>query len=133
MLGHSNSICIGDSGLPVPAEVGRIDLAVTHGIKPFLTTGETVVAELCIEKAIVATEAGLAIPRDLSIVGYDGLEIATYLVPALTTIHQPSFGLGAKAAEILIEHIEKKTKLPSTLTLEPRLVVRDSVVIRQEE
>ena len=80
-----------------------------------------------------AAEAGLTIPRDLSIIGYDDLEIAAYLNPALTTIHQPSFGLGAKAAEILIEHLEKKTELPATLTLEPRLVVRDSVAGLQEE
>lgn len=80
-----------------------------------------------------AAEAGLTIPRDLSIIGYDDLEIAAYLIPALTTIHQPSFGLGAKAAEILIEHLEKKTKLPATLTLEPRLVVRDSVAGLEEE
>ncbi len=80
-----------------------------------------------------AAEAGLAIPDDLSIIGYDDLEIASYLIPALTTIHQPSYGLGAKAAEILIEHLQKKTKLPATLTLEPQLVVRDSVVGRQEE
>jgi len=75
-------------------------------------------------------EAGLTIPGDISVIGYDDLEIATYLVPALTTIHQPSFGLGAKAAEILIEHLKKKTKLPVTLTLEPQLVVRDSVAGR---
>lgn len=74
-----------------------------------------------------AAEAGLKIPTELSIIGYDDLEIASYMIPALTTIHQPSYGLGAKAAEILIEHLIKKTKLPATLTLEPRLVVRDSV------
>ncbi|MCP4342078.1 MAG: substrate-binding domain-containing protein [Desulfobulbaceae bacterium] len=54
-------------------------------------------------------------------------------LPALTTIHQPSFDLGAKAAEILIQHLKKKTKLPTTLTLNPQLVVRGSVAGRQEE
>lgn len=81
----------------------------------------------------VAAEAGLEIPRDLSIIGYDDLEIASYMTPALTTIRQPSFGLGSKAAEILIEHLEKKTQLPTTLSLEPKLVVRDSVAGREEE
>ncbi len=78
-------------------------------------------------------EAGLTIPKDISVIGYDDLEIASYLVPALTTIHQPSFGLGAKAAEILIEHLKMKTKLPATLTLEPQLMVRDSVAGKSEE
>ncbi len=80
-----------------------------------------------------AVEAGLAIPRDLSVIGYDDLEIASYLTPALTTIRQPSFGLGAKAAEILFEHLENKTTLPATLSLEPQLVVRDSVAERKKE
>lgn len=56
MLGHGDSICVGDAGLPVPVGVERIDLAVTHGMPPFLKTVEAIVAELCVEKAIVATE-----------------------------------------------------------------------------
>ncbi len=56
MLGHGDSICISDAGLPVPADVERIDLAVTHGMPPFLKTVEATVAELCVEKAIIATE-----------------------------------------------------------------------------
>lgn len=56
VLGHGDSICIGDAGLPIPAGVERIDLAVTHGIPPFLKTVEVVVAELCVERAVVASE-----------------------------------------------------------------------------
>ncbi|MCP3888291.1 MAG: D-ribose pyranase [Desulfobulbaceae bacterium] len=56
MLGHGDSICIGDAGLPIPPGVERIDLAVTQGMPPFLKTVEAIVAELCVEKAIVATE-----------------------------------------------------------------------------
>jgi len=52
---------------------------------------------------------------------------------SITFIRQPSFGLGAKAAEILLEHLEKKTKLPAILSLEPKLVVRDSVAGRKKE
>ncbi len=56
LLGHGDSICIGDAGLPIPKGVERIDLAVTQGIPPFLKTVEAVVAELCVEKAVIATE-----------------------------------------------------------------------------
>ena len=56
MLGHGDSICIGDAGLPIPAGVERIDLAVTRGIPPFLKTVEAVVSELCVERAVVASE-----------------------------------------------------------------------------
>lgn len=56
LLGHGDSICICDAGLPVPEGVERIDLAVTHGVPSFLTTVEAVAAELCVERAVVATE-----------------------------------------------------------------------------
>lgn len=56
LLGHGDSICIGDAGLPIPEHVERIDLAVTRGIPPFINTVEAVVAELCVERVILATE-----------------------------------------------------------------------------
>ncbi len=56
LLGHGDSICIADAGLPIPKGVERIDLAVTHGIPSFLKTVEAIVAELCVEKAVIATE-----------------------------------------------------------------------------
>lgn len=56
LLGHGDSICICDAGLPIPAGVERIDLALTKDMPPFLRTVETIVTELCVEKAMVATE-----------------------------------------------------------------------------
>lgn len=72
-------------------------------------------------------ERGLSIPQDISVVGYDDLEIATYMVPALTTIHQPGFALGLEAAEILIGNLEQGSDLPEIIRKTPELVVRDSV------
>lgn len=69
----------------------------------------------------------------LSIIGYDDLEIGSYLSPTLTTIRQPSFGLGAKAAEILIEHLEKKTRFPAILSLEQKLVILDTIAGKRKE
>ena len=39
------------------------------------------------------------IPDDISVVGFDGLEISEYLVPSLTTVYQPSFDIGYYAAK----------------------------------
>lgn len=72
-------------------------------------------------------ERGLKIPDDISIVGYDDIEIASYLVPALTTIRQKGFELGLKAAEMLISHLEKADKLPAQVRRTPELVIRESV------
>ena len=43
---------------------------------------------------IAIEEAGKKIPDDISVVGFDGLEISEYLVPSLTTVYQPSFDIG---------------------------------------
>ena len=42
---------------------------------------------------------GKKIPDDISVVGFDGLEISEYLVPSLTTVYQPSFDIGYYAAK----------------------------------
>lgn len=75
-------------------------------------------------------EKGLHIPNDISIIGYDDLELASYLTPSLSTIHQPSLALGEQAAAVLISHLETLCTLPNDLTLTPELIVRESVKIR---
>lgn len=72
-------------------------------------------------------ERGLSIPDDVSVVGYDDLEIAAYMTPPLTTIRQPGFGLGLEAAEILISNLETGAGLPDVIRKTPELVERESV------
>lgn len=74
-----------------------------------------------------AREHGLRLPDELSVVGYDDIELGRYLTPALTTVHQPVYELGARASAQLIERLERGTPLAPMLRLEPRLVVRESV------
>ena len=49
-LGHTDTICIGDCGLPIPDEVERIDLALCFGEPTFMRTLEIVAADMKIEK-----------------------------------------------------------------------------------
>jgi LacI family repressor for deo operon, udp, cdd, tsx, nupC, and nupG len=49
--------------------------------------------------------AGLAVPNDVSVVGYDGIEFADYCEPPLTTVRQPREVMGREAAELLIRMI----------------------------
>ena len=72
-------------------------------------------------------ESNLSIPNDISIIGYDDIEIASYLYPALTTIRQPGFELGLEAADILIKHLENGVELPPLVRKTPELIVRSSV------
>ncbi len=53
-----------------------------------------------------AAELGLAIGRDLSVIGFADLREASMLEPALTTIRQDARAIGMKAAELLLDRIE---------------------------
>ena len=55
-MGHTQTLTIGDGGLPVPAGVPRIDLAVTAGIPRFLDVLDAVLSELKVEKITLAEE-----------------------------------------------------------------------------
>lgn len=71
-------------------------------------------------------EAGLQVPRDVSVVGFDDISIAVHNNPALTTVRQPLEKMGETAARYLLERMENhKPWLPS-IVIEPELVVRDS-------
>lgn len=55
-MGHTDSLTIGDCGLPIPQNVKRIDLALKYGVPTFLETLDTVLEELCVEEIIIASE-----------------------------------------------------------------------------
>lgn len=55
-MGHTDTLCIGDAGLPIPNEVERIDLAVIKGLPPFLDVLDAVTGELCVEHVTIAQE-----------------------------------------------------------------------------
>lgn len=62
--------------------------------------------------------AGLSIPQDISVVGYDGIRLSRVLQPPLTTLHQDTKTIGKCAAERLISYIERpKTTLPSNIVV----------------
>ena len=55
-LGHFDEVTICDAGLPIPAEVERIDLALTHGVPSFIDTVKVVLSEMQITGVILAEE-----------------------------------------------------------------------------
>ena len=55
-MGHTDSLTIGDCGLPIPPQTKRIDLALTHNVPTFIQTLDVVLEELCVEEAIIASE-----------------------------------------------------------------------------
>lgn len=73
-------------------------------------------------------EAGLKIPEDIGILGFSNNKITSLVDPPITTVNQPSYEMGKKAAEILIDLIKHKNKIreASTIILEAELIIRDS-------
>jgi LacI family transcriptional regulator len=73
-------------------------------------------------------EANLKIPQDIGIVGFSNNKITSLVDPQITTVDQPSFEMGKKAAEILISIIEDSSKKnePKTVVLDTNLIVRGS-------
>jgi DNA-binding LacI/PurR family transcriptional regulator len=71
-------------------------------------------------------ERAIQVPEHFSVVGFDGLPISKYMIPPLTTIEQPVYGKGVKAAELLINCIRGDHEAPVQVNLEPQLIVRKS-------
>lgn len=70
--------------------------------------------------------AGLSLPADMAVIGFDDLPGSKYSIPPLTTVHQPVYEKGAEAADIIIDQIEKKLDKVVHINLPPRLIVRES-------
>ena len=70
--------------------------------------------------------AGLTVPDDIAVVGFDDLPASSSTRPPLTTMHQPIFELGVAAATIVIDQVEHKQADPVHICLPNHLVVRQS-------
>lgn len=73
-----------------------------------------------------AHEHGLCIPADLSIVGFDDIELASVVIPALTTVGQPLQEMGRLAVTVLYRQLDGQPLDATRIELSARLVVRDS-------
>lgn len=74
------------------------------------------------------TDAGLKIPEDISMAGYDGVLVSELMNPRLTTIKQNAAKIGEEAARLLIHTIEnKKNPILEPVIVEGELIIRDSI------
>jgi LacI family transcriptional regulator len=74
----------------------------------------------------VATELGLHVPADLSVVGFDNIPESALCVPPLTTVEQPIRKMGERSIELLLSLIRGERPLVTHITLETNLVIRQS-------
>jgi len=76
-----------------------------------------------------AQARGLRVPDDLSVVGFDDMEQAANVTPALTTVRQPLAEMGRTAVSLLVRLLQKQRLEGTNVQLRTRLVVRDSTAI----
>ncbi|MFC1457449.1 LacI family DNA-binding transcriptional regulator [Microvirga arabica] len=124
------------AGLPFdPALVIPGDYTIESGV----AAGQGLVARTTRPTAVFCTSdemaiglmrtllsAGLRVPEDISVAGFDDIEFAAVAEPSLTTIHQPRRELGQAAATVLIDLLQGRPA-PKQIRLETELVIRNSV------
>jgi len=127
--------CLKNNGIPYDKELlAQTDYSLTGGrdsVKKLLSLQNPPTAVFCSNDYLAlgamkgARELGFNLPDDLSIVGFDDIQIASYVIPALTTIRQPAYEMGKLGAELLFQRIRQQAK-PVQLMLESSLIVRES-------
>ena len=73
-----------------------------------------------------AREAGIAVPQQLSIVGFDDIDLAAFSAPPLTTVAQPKKQIGTVAADLLLDRVSNARTDNRQMILDPELRVRAS-------
>jgi DNA-binding LacI/PurR family transcriptional regulator len=88
---------------------------------------------LALETMNVARDAGLRLPEDLSVVGYDDPYSAQFSYPPLTTVRQPLAAMGGRAVELLDRYFEGEEDFASPVLIPPELQVRGSTSRADDE
>jgi LacI family transcriptional regulator len=72
-------------------------------------------------------DAGLRVPEDVSVVGFDDILSAAYYSPSLTTVCQPLAEMGKRGAQVLLNRIaHRDEEYPTEIVMAPKLIVRES-------
>lgn len=132
---HGYRQCLKNNAIPYDKRLlAQTDYSLAGGrdaVKQLLSLEDPPTAFFCSNDFLAlgamkgARELGLQVPRDLSIVGFDDIRIASYVSPELTTIRQPAYDIGKLGAELLFQRIEGKGK-PVHKMLDLSLIVRES-------
>jgi LacI family transcriptional regulator len=71
-------------------------------------------------------EAGLSVPENIALAGFDDFDWATAFTPRLTVVAQPCAALGETAIRLLMRRLQDPAARPKTIRLAPELRIRDS-------
>lgn len=104
------------------AEAARAILAMSDRPTAILSMND----EMAIGAIQTLTAAGVSVPGDIAVTGFDDINFAAHSTPSLTTVHQPAAEMGAKACELLIDWIEGKAEEAAVHILPHTLIARES-------
>ncbi|WP_178020940.1 substrate-binding domain-containing protein [uncultured Paenibacillus sp.] len=76
-------------------------------------------------------EAGISVPDQVTVVGYDDHYIASQLRPQLTTVRQPADRIALAAADMLLKRIDGRMKRGAGQRIDPELIIRDTTVRKE--
>lgn len=82
--------------------------------------------EMAIGAMRAVKESGLKIPQDISIVGFDDIQLAEYIYPSLTTVNHPKYEWGEIATKVLLNAINGEKNNIDTIMLPSKLIIRKS-------
>jgi LacI family transcriptional regulator len=71
-------------------------------------------------------DAGLRVPTDVSVIGFDDIRAAAFINPSLTTVRQPLREMGWMAAEYLLARLQGTEKFREQILIHPELTIRES-------
>jgi DNA-binding LacI/PurR family transcriptional regulator len=74
----------------------------------------------------VLHQAGIRVPEEIAVIGFDDIDDAEFAEPPLTTVHQPTYDIGRHAAELLLMHIDQQALTPNHMILPCTFVRRFS-------
>jgi LacI family repressor for deo operon, udp, cdd, tsx, nupC, and nupG len=112
----------------------NFDLAVSAVVQ-ILSTGARPDAFFCASDVYAAAvikacgRVGLKVPRDIMVVGFDNIEIASMINPTITTVNQPRYQLGFSGCSLLMELINNPKCAVRNILLETELIVRESTAL----
>ena len=131
---------LGAAGIDLPAErvvlgpatieggAAALDRAWQAGLRP---TGILAMSDALAIGAIAALRAhGRRIPADVSVVGFDDVEISAHLDPPLTTVHQPIARKGREAVELLLAALDGRASVEARVPIAEHRILETTLVVR---
>ncbi len=125
-----------EAGLPHPLDWTRYCLPVVDAgrttARDLLTTYPEITALFCYNDLVAVgalqacADLGRRIPEDAAIIGFDDIQLASLVTPALTTLRIPKYDLGRQAMELLLAHINGRFENHGPVSLPPELIIRAS-------